>query len=145
MRGPSQAVRYLLVGGFNVGFTLAVFWILDRLYSATIGVQAVYWISAVVGIANGFAWQRLVVWRSRNRWHAEFFRFLTLNLVVSVTNSLILLLAVEVLRFEAFPSQVVITGVLVIASFLLSRGWVFRSGRTSDVQPDADDPTGAAP
>ena len=122
-----RGIRYLLVGGFNVGFTLAVFWLLDMLYSATIGVQAVYWISALLGISNGFVWQRLLVWRSRNRWHAEFLRFLALNLVTSVTNSVMLYVAVDLARFYAFPSQVVITAILVVLSFLLARSWVFRS------------------
>lgn len=125
-----QGLRYLIVGGFNVCFTLAVFWVLDRLYSDVIGVQAVYWISALLGIANGFIWQRLLVWRSRNSWRGEFVRFLVVNIGTSITNSLLLLLAVEVAGFEAFPSQVVITGLLVISSFLLTRVWVFRRTET---------------
>jgi putative flippase GtrA len=124
-RSTWQGIRYLVVGGCNVCFTLAVFWVLDRLYSDTIGVQGVYWVSASLGIANGFIWQRLLVWRSRNSWRREFLRFLALNLGVSLANSLLLLVAVEVAEFEAFPSQVVITAVLVITSFLLARLWVF--------------------
>lgn len=127
-----QKIRYLGVGGFNVGFTLAMFWILDKLYAATIGVQAVYWISALLGVANGFVWQRLLVWRSSNRWHAEFLRFLMLNIIASVANSLLLYLAVDVAAFDAFPSQVFITAVLVVFTFLLTRNWVFRPITTLD-------------
>lgn len=126
-----QAMRYLTVGGLNVGFTLAVFWILDRLYSASIGVQGVYWISAALGIANGFIWQRILVWRSQNRWHTEFLRFLSVNLLTSVANSLLLFLAVDVAHLVAFPAQVGITGLLVVLSFLLARGWVFRRSANS--------------
>lgn len=126
-RLTGQAFRYLLVGGFNVGFTLAVFWLLDRSFSSTIGVQPVYWVSALLGIANGFVWQRVFVWRSENGWRREFTRFLILNLSISAANSLLLFVAVSKLRFDAFPSQVVITAVLVVATFLLTRGWVFKS------------------
>ncbi|NTV38400.1 MAG: GtrA family protein [Demequinaceae bacterium] len=122
-----QALRYMLVGGFNVGFTLAVFWILDREFSSSIGVQPVYWMSALLGIANGFVWQRIFVWRSANRWHREFARFLVLNLSISATNSFLLFVAVSVMNLEAFPSQVVITCVLVVITFILTRGWVFRT------------------
>lgn len=122
-----QALRYMLVGGFNVGFTLAVFWMLNREFSSAIGVQPVYWISALLGIANGFVWQRLFVWRSANRWHREFGRFLVLNLSISATNSVLLYVAVSLLQFDAFPSQVVIAGVLVIVTFLITRGWVFKT------------------
>lgn len=120
-----RGARYLIVGGLNVGFTLTVFWILDRLFSETIGVQPVYWISALLGIANGFVWQRLLVWRSHGQWHFEFLRFLAMNLATSVANSLLLYLAVELARFDAFPSQVVITAILVVFTFLLTRSWVF--------------------
>lgn len=133
----SQGIRYLVVGGFNVGFTLVVFWILDRLYSAAIGVQPVYWISAVLGIANGFIWQRLLVWRSRNRWHTEFLRFLTVNIITSLSNSLLLYLAVGLAKFAAFPSQVVITGLLVVMSFFLARSWVFRGSGIRAKQTEA--------
>lgn len=122
-----QAVRYLVIGGLNVGFTLTVFWILDREFSSSIGVQPVYWISALLGIANGFVWQRIFVWRSGNRWHHEFAKFLVLNLSVSAANSLLLYVAVSLLQFDAFPSQVVITGALVVTTFLLARGWVFKT------------------
>jgi putative flippase GtrA len=128
----SQGLRYLLVGGFNTGFTLGVFWILDRLYSQTLGVQAVYWTAAFVGIANGFVWQRLLVWRSRNRWRAEFARFLAMNLAVSATNSLALYCAVSRAGFSPFASQVVITAALVALSFLLARSWVFRRRHRTD-------------
>lgn len=127
-----QGIRYLLVGGYNVLFTLVVFWLLDRFLADVLGVQGVYWISAVLGIINGFIWQRLLVWRSRNRWHLEFLRFLALNLATSLVNSLLLLLVVQMGGQPAFPSQVVITAVLVVASYLVSRTWVFRSPSIED-------------
>lgn len=130
-----QGIRYLVVGGYNVLFTLAVFWVLDHFFASQLGVQGVYWISAVLGIINGFIWQRLFVWRSRNRWHLEFLRFLVMNLATSVVNSLLLLLTVQIGGLPAFPSQVVITGVLVIASYIVARTWVFRGG------PEAVEPT----
>lgn len=122
-----QGIRYIAVGALNVGFTLSAFWVLDHLYSRVIGVQAVYWISAILGIISGFVWQRLLVWRSRNRWHREFVRFLAVNLLVSATNSALLLVAVDLWHLTAFPSQVAITGVLLVVSFTLARAWVFRT------------------
>ena len=129
-KAAPQTLRYLAVGGYNVAFTLAVFWLLDTLFTGPLGVQGVYWVSALLGIVNGFIFQRIFVWRSRNRWHSEFVRFLLMNLTTSVVNSFLLYLVVQLGRFPAFPSQVVITGILVVASFFIARTWVFRSGTT---------------
>lgn len=128
-----QTLRYLLVGGGNVAFTLAVFWLFDRLWTDTIGVQAVYWSSSLIGIINGFVWQRILVWRSRGSWRGEFVKFVVVNLAVSITNSGLLFLAVTLVGWPAFPSQVVITAVLVVATFLINRAWVFGAGRPKGV------------
>ena len=120
-----QSVRYLVVGAYNVVFTLAVFWILDTLWGSVIGVQAVYWTSAVLGVLNGFIFQRLFVWRSTRAWHGELLKFFVLNAAASAVNSFLLYLAVTRWGFPAFPSQVVITGFLVVALFFVNRIWVF--------------------
>lgn len=123
----AQGVRYLIVGAYNVAFTLAVFWLLDRLWGGRVDVQITYWTSAILGNINGFVFQRIFVWRSAGQWHRELARFAIVNISVAAANSLLLVLAVTVWRFPAFPSQVVITGMLVIATFFVNRGWVFRT------------------
>jgi len=140
-----QGVRYLAVGGFNVGFTLAVFWVLDSLYAHAIGVQAVYWTSALLGIISGFIWQRLLVWRSRARWHREFLKFLALNFTMAVVNSSLLFVTVTLWRYPAFPSQVVITACLLVISFLVTRAWVFGGDRapiSASSRDEGDGPRG---
>lgn len=126
-RLSGQGVRYLLVGAYNVGFTLAVFWVLDTLWGEEIGVQAVYWISAVLGVINGFVFQRLFVWKSDAAWHGELLKFFLLNAAVSVVNSALLFVTVTLWHLPAFPSQVGITAILTITSFFVSRNWVFRA------------------
>lgn len=124
-----QTLRYLIVGGGNVAFTLAVFWLFDRLWTDTIGVQAVYWSSSLIGIINGFIWQRILVWRSTGSWRKEFLKFVVVNLAVSIANSGLLFLTVTLIGWPAFLSQVAITAVLVLTTFLINRAWVFRAGR----------------
>jgi putative flippase GtrA len=134
-----QGVRFLLVGGYNVAFTLAVFWLLDHFWGETIGVQAVYWTSAVLGVVNGFIAQRLFVWKSRGAWRGELVKFFVLNAAVSAVNSLLLFLTVTLWHLPAFPSQVVITGLLTLTSFFVSRNWVFRTMHTSEEPRPHDD------
>lgn len=130
-----QSVRYIVVGVYNVAFTLVVFWLLDTLWGRTIGVQAVYWISAAMGVVNGFIFQRIFVWRSNSEWRGELAKFIVVNVAVSVVNSLLLFLAVTLWGLPAFPSQVVITGILVLTTFFVNRQWVFKQ------RPDAANAT----
>lgn len=117
--------RYIVVGAYNTLFTLAVFWVLDSLWGSQLGVQLVYWISAVLGIVNGFVSQRVFVWRVQGAWRRELAKFVVVNLLVALANSAMLLVAVTLWRFPAFPSQVVITAVLVVLAFFANRHWVF--------------------
>ncbi|WP_454169931.1 GtrA family protein [Microbacterium paulum] len=132
-----DGLRYLIVGGYNTLFTLAVFWVLDRLWGAALGVQPVYWISAVVGILNGFLTQRIFVWRVRGAWRRELAKFAVVNLVVAVLNSLLLFVTVTLLGLPTFPTQVAITSVLIILAFFANRHWVFAraASDTEDGQP----------
>lgn len=122
-----QGLRFLLVGGYNVAFTLGAFWVIDTLWGQTIGVQAVYWTSAVLGVINGFIAQRVFVWRSSGAWHGELLKFFALNAAVSAVNSFLLFLTVTLWGLPAFPSQVAITALLTLSSFFVSRNWVFRA------------------
>lgn len=131
-----EGVRYLIVGAYNTLFTLAVFWVLDTLWGETLGVQAVYWISALLGIVNGFVSQRIFVWRSQGAWHGELFKFFVVNVLVALANSGLLFLTVTLGGLPAFPSQVGITAVLVVLAFFTNRKWVFGSRPVEPVDED---------
>lgn len=131
-----EGVRYLIVGAYNTLFTLAVFWLLDTLWGETLGVQAVYWISALLGIVNGFVSQRIFVWRSQGAWHGELLKFVVVNVIVALANSGLLFLTVTLGGLPAFPSQVGITAVLVVLAFFANRTWVFDSRRVEPVDED---------
>lgn len=133
-----QGLRFIAVGIYNVAFTLAVFWLLDHLWGALIGVQAVYWTSAVIGVINGFLAQRLLVWRSRGAWRGELAKFAIMNASVSAINSLLLFVMVTLWGLPSFPSQVAITAVLTTCTFFVGRSWVFRTGRMTikEYEPD---------
>lgn len=135
----AQGLRFIAVGIYNVAFTLAAFWILDHLWGEKIGVQAVYWTSAVAGVINGFIAQRMLVWKSKGAWRGELLKFVIMNASVSVVNSLLLLLTVTVWGLPAFPSQVAITAVLTACTFFIGRSWVFRAGRIAAKEPERDE------
>lgn len=131
-----QGIRYLIVGAYNTLFTLAVFWLLDTLWGAALGVQTVYWTAAVLGILNGFVSQRLFVWRSKGAWRGELLKFFVVNAIVAVANSALLFLTVTVWGLPAFPSQLGITAILVVLAFFVNRRWVFSAHASLSADDD---------
>lgn len=129
-------VRYVLVGAGNVAFTLAAFWVLNHFWGNEIGLQSAYWVSASIGLVNGFIWQRALVWRSKTAWHREFPKFLLLNIAIAAANSTLLHLFVTVLGFETYLTQFSITIALVLSSFVVSRFWVFRNGEAKRIETE---------
>lgn len=123
-----QTIRYLIVGIYNVGFTYLAFSLLFLIYEKYIGIQWVYWISAVLGIVNGFFFQKTFVWRVKGSWKKQIAKFVLMNLVVSAINSLALFILVTKLMLNPYITQLLITLVLVICSYFISKLWIFKRG-----------------
>ena len=70
-----QGVRFVVVGGYNTMFGVAVFVALDLLLAAYIGHYLVLTIATVIGVANSHATQRRFVWHSSDTYLHELGRF----------------------------------------------------------------------
>lgn len=123
----NSVVRYLLVGVYNVGFTFFIYSMLLFLVGATAHIQLIYWISALLGIINGFIFQKRFVWKDKQGWKSQIVKFLTLNLCISGLNSVALFVFVTQMRLNPYVSQLTITLVLIIFSYFVSRYWVFKN------------------
>ena len=120
-----QTIRYLIVGIYNVGFTYVAFSLLFLCCEKYIGIQWVYWISAVLGIVNGFLFQKTFVWRVQGSWKRQILKFVLLNLIVSAVNSLALFFFVTKSMLNPYITQLLITLVLVVCSYFISKLWIF--------------------
>lgn len=132
-----QLIRYSAVGVANTGFTFGLFVVFQLTISSFVGLQATYWLAAVIGIGNGFLWQRLLVWKNSKVAVSVVVRFFAVNLSVSAINSLLLELFVSRLTWEPIPAQFVITVTLVPLSFLVLKYWVFRKENKELAQESA--------
>lgn len=127
----NQVLRFLVIGVLNVGFTLSLFSLLSLNFEHSVNIQVIYWASSLIGIINGFIWQRVLVWKKKSNWKSEFVKFITLNLAISCINSALLALLVQLWGWSSIPSQILITVVLVTISFIANKFWVFTSQNSS--------------
>lgn len=123
----SEISRYLIIGTANVCVTYGLFSLFTFLFLDSWGIQGVYWGSSLLGLINGFYWQRRVVWKSHQRWQNQFLRFALVNIAVSCANAFLLYQFVTKGGTDPYLSQAIITIFLVIVSFLITKIWVFRN------------------
>ncbi len=122
----SQKVAFLAVGGFNTAAGTAWFigWQLvtgDRL-GYHFNLVAAY----ISNVIFAFVLYRHLVFRVRGHFWRDLCRFAAVNFSVFALNMAAMTLAVSVLSFPVIPSQLIITPVLAIGSYLGYRDFSFR-------------------
>lgn len=138
-----QQLRYLVVGGLNTALSYGLYvlflWVLDAVDFRWdyIAATAASWLLSNI---TSFFLQRTFVFRAADAGLGlrDFARFTSVTLASFGANLALGAISVELLGFtgrtEKMISQLVITGVLVIVTYFLHRGFSFR--RSTPV-PDA--------
>lgn len=129
-RFDSTKVRYLIVGIWNTLFSFAFFWILLFLLETRIGYLVVLTIAYPVTVIHAHFMQRRFVWLSNSAYRPELLRFVTMYVVLYVANLVLLYLAVDIQSLDPFWSQVTISLILIILSFLMNKRWTFQVSNT---------------
>jgi len=83
-------------------------------------------------VLNAYLGYRLVVFRSRGSILREFPRFSLVYVVTLVVNLALLPIALNVLPFNIYGVQALLTIVVVISSYLTHRYYSFGGGRPTD-------------
>ena len=119
--------RYLVVGGWNTLFGLALFAVLLWLLEDRIGYAWILLICQVVAVIQAHWAQRRFVWRSASPFWPELVRFSMVYVVAYFVNLGLLALCVEVAGWPVLPSQVGVTMLMVVLTYSINRVWTFRS------------------
>ncbi len=140
---PLTTFRYAACGGANTLMGLVIYAISFRyIFNREIfhfgisafkpHVAALFLSSSIVFIA-GFLLNRYVVFvGSHLRGRIQLFRYLLSFLFNLVLNYLVLKLLVEVLFWDALPSQVITTVLIIAVSYLTQKHFSFRTRKTAD-------------
>ena len=121
----SREVRYAIAGIWNSIFGIALFGLLLVTLQSKIGHLWVLTITTPITVVQSHFVQRRYVWQSNSKYHHELGRFISVYSGQYVANLALLYFLVDTLNFQVFPSQLVITGILIGVSFLINRNWTF--------------------
>jgi putative flippase GtrA len=117
--------RYLICGVWNSVFGIAIFGILLWLVEDVVGYVAVLTISMPISIIQAHYVQRKFVWTTTSSYKKELLKFSMVYTVQYLLNVISLGVAVEILNFPVFYSQLVITSFLIVSSYLVNKKWTF--------------------
>lgn len=124
-------VRFLIVGVWNTLFGLLVFSLADVTIGRVAGYLASVSVMFALAVPQAHLAQRVWVWRSHAPYLAELFRFSWVFVVAYVVNVVLLAFAVEVLDAPTLPSQIVISGLIAVSTYVIHRTWTFRHGHVA--------------
>jgi putative flippase GtrA len=121
-----QRVLFIVVGGANTAFSTALFVFLSWWLGPavpSIASLAIAWVTSLLLVFNVY---RHLVFRVSGNTVRDFVRFVGVNLASFLINAGALTLFVEVLGFRAIPTQIAITGFVVVFNYFGHKYFSFR-------------------
>lgn len=125
----AQGLRYLLVGGVNFAFGLAVFVALQVALGEAIGYAAVFCIAWVINVTESYALNRMFVFRVRGAIVRDYLRFCLVQLVGAALNLGGLVIAVDGFGLSVLVAQTFLFPTVVVVTFLGHKLFSFRRSR----------------
>lgn len=126
-----RPLRFLIVGGINTAFGLAVYPVLlVALRPLGIGYMGALFVAQAVSLAFAYTTQKRWVFRTRGDVLNEFARFSSFYLGIFAANWLALPLLVEVAHLRPWIAQFGFALITVIGSWFWHTRLTFRAART---------------
>src|SRR5664280_2252727 len=128
-----EQLLYLAVGGWNTVFGYGVWALLQYLLGDHLHYLVVVVLSWPFAVLNAYLGYRYVVFRSRGSVFRELPRFSLVYVLTLLVNLALLPIALRVTPFNIYVVQALLTGVVVICSYLAHKYYSFggRSHRDS--------------
>lgn len=122
-----RSLRFLLVGGLNTAFGVALYPALLFVLTPLRGhYMVVLLIAQGVSLLFAFTTQRLLVFRSRGRILHELLKFSSFYLGIYAVNWVTLPMLVEIVRLKPWIAQLGFTAVTVFGSYFFHSRLTFR-------------------
>ena len=121
-----EKLRFLLVGGWNTLFSIIAFAIILRVIE---NYKITLVLTHLISVFHSFVNLRFFVFRSRGHFIYEYLRVNLVYLIYLILNFCMLFTSVEIFKFHALTSQIIITCILVIISYSANKHFTFKNGR----------------
>jgi len=129
-----EQLLYLVVGGWNTVFGYGVWALLQSLLGAHLHYLVVVLLAWPIAVLNAYIGYRYVVFRSRGSILRELPRFSLVYLVTLAVTLVLLPIALNVLPFNIYVVQALLTTVVVVGSYLSHRYYSFGANRRESLE-----------
>ena len=124
-------VRYFVVGIWNTLFGVillyALFFIFDKK-----NYEYELFVTYILGTAQSYSTQRILVWRSTASRRSEFTRFAVASIIQYILNAITLYVAVDLLKIPPNYGALPIILIVALAFYFVNRKMVFRMHSKSE-------------
>ena len=127
-----EQLLYLAVGGWNTVFGYAVWALLQLLLGAHLHYLVIVVLAWPIAVLNAYLGYRLVVFRSRGAILRELPRFSLVYVVGLIVGLIALPIALNILPFNIYVVQAILTAVIIVFSYLSHRYYSFGPERRRD-------------
>lgn len=127
-----EQLLYLVVGGWNTVFGYGAWALMQFLLGGHLHYLVVIVLAWPIAVMNAYLGYRHIVFRSRGPVLKELPRFSLVYLATLLVNLGLLPVTLRVLPFSIYVVQGLLTGVVVICSYLGHKYYSFRGGRRRD-------------
>ena len=121
----NSLIRYLVVGIWNTLFGVILLYTLFFLFNKKYYEYELF-TTYVLGTAQSYSTQRLLVWKSSASRQSEFTRFAFASILQYVLNAVMLFFAVHVLKIDVNYAAFPITIIVACLFYFVSRKLVFK-------------------
>lgn len=128
-----RRIRYLVVGGWNTLFGVLLFIALQVLLGEVLPYPVVLLIAQVIAVLQAHWTQRTFVWRTSGQFWSELTRFSAVYAGSYFANLALLAALVEMAGWQVIRAQIVVSLVVIVATYLVNRVWTFRAVRSEGV------------
>jgi putative flippase GtrA len=121
-----QKIRYLIIGGWNTLFGYSVFAGLYFWLSGSVHYLLILFISYVLSITNAYIGYKIFVFRTKGNILKEYLRFYVVYGASFLFNLVTLPFFVEMLKFNMYAAQAVVTIITILGSYVLHKNFSFK-------------------
>jgi len=121
-----EDLRFIVAGALNTIVGWLIFFGIYETFGQTLHYLGTLVCTYIVSIFHSFLWLRYFVFRSRGNFVRQLIGSYLSYGALFVLNGVLLAMAVEVMNLDVYVSQIAITVIVVILSFIVHRGLVFR-------------------